>query len=622
MDYSTFSWDELVLLGSNLQYFTCFKLLPGTSGRTAASLLLQFPNLKGFRCHSGCHRDYITSCNRELLQLNRPVCEIEREAAPSEETVKLLARGGTKCLKLPESWNGPLFSLPQSLAESLVGLSLRFEPTVKFCPFPLPNLLYLTVDCENADPSHHLRPIFSAPRLRCFTFKERAGSTSLSHLMRCINNFNELRVLSIDVRHDFGTEKQFALPKGLEKLTFKIRNFGLCPFDLPNLLYLTVDCEQADPSHHLRPIFSAPRLRCFTFKERAGSTSLSHLMRCINNFNELRVLSIDVRHDFGTEKQFALPKGLEKLTFKIRNFELCPFDLPNLLFLTVDCERWIPSPHPDASFSAPKLRCFTLKERTGSASLSYLVRCIDNFSELRVLSIEMDMEHHFGTEKKAILPKGLEKFTFKIKNFGLLEYSSPSTHSVVQDIIPFSLVCPSLKVLICDEFKLTPESMPGLLHSLSKCVTLVKLCLNSYIPVDNGCYVPLQPLIDLLSSMRQLNHLILIRPNDHLFFLDKPYEFKNCSVLSLIENQAYHGELAVHGSIDFDEKKFPSLRRLQLYLAYTEITLHLTSSFTICRPVRCVDFVELQNPDKNYSVAAHRVKCNEELDKLDLPRHC
>ena len=392
-----FSSDDLVLLGSNLQFFTCNRFLPGNSGRTAASLLRQFPNLQGFKSafpYMDDQRRYIHSWIRELLRLNRSVCAIESEAALSEEIVKLLAMGGTKCLHFLGNWTDPPpFSLSQSLAESLVELSVKFEPTVKFFPFPLPNLLYLTVTCGHEDTLHHLSPIVSAPSLRFFTYK---GPYS---------------------------------PK---------------------------------------------------------STNLSQLKSFVHHFDQLRVLSIQMDNSYSPGVKISLPTGLEKLTFNIQKSELLEYASPSLMHLMVGC----------------------------------------------------------GTS--------------------------------------FTLACPSLKVLICEQFRLRSESMPGLLHSLSKCVTLVKFRLTSQLMDDS---VSLRPLIDLLSSMKQLTHL----------------ELRHFG--SRIVAPAYY-----HDGIDFDEKKFPSLGYLQLQLLPTEITLHLTSSFTVCLDRWPDDAIIFKGPNKIYLVNGSHVR--------------
>ena len=383
-----FSCDDVLLLGPNLQYFTCLDFHPGISGRTAASVLHQLPNLKGLEIrfpYGDGQKQYKDSWNRALLQLNRPVCRLGREAASSEETVELLAREGTKCLHFSTYRINLPFSLPQSLAESLVELSVGFEPTVQFCPFPLPNLLYLTVTCEHEDTSHHLGPILSAPRLRCLTYN---GS-------------------------------------------------------------------------------------------RYGDSTLNHLRSFLHHFDQLRVLSIKM--------EFRDPSG-----------------------------------------------------------------------------------------EKISLPTGLEKLTFEVDNFELLEYSSPSlTHLVVGSVTSFSLACPSLKVLSCRDFILDPESLPGLLHSLSECVTLVQFRLSFFIWKDP---VSLQPLIDLLSSMTQLTHLQLCHliPDAHF-----------------------------HGSVDFEVKKFPSLSVLHLDLRQTQITFHLTSSFIVSTHGQ---YLELRGPKKNYFLRGYRVE--------------
>ena len=156
------------------------------------------------------------------MQLNGPVCRIESEAASNEETVKLLAKGVTKCLHLLHWTNPPPFSLSQSMAESLVALSVNFEPTVEFCvKFALPNLLHLTVICERGIFSPHPNSIVSAPRLRCLAFYGHTFLTDFEakpwKLNSFFNHFDELKVLCLDVDYSKKREK-IALPKSLEKL--------------------------------------------------------------------------------------------------------------------------------------------------------------------------------------------------------------------------------------------------------------------------------------------------------------------------------------------------------------------------------------------------------------------
>ena len=414
MDDLNLSYDHLVLLGPNLQFCTCQCLFPGSSERTAASLLRQFPNLKGFKYGNSLDNQYAKSWRRELLQLGRPVCDVDRETASRQETVELLARGAIKCLRLPGSWTGPPFSLPQSLAESLVELSVEFEPTVEFCPFALPNLLYLTVTCEHDDTSHHLSPIVSAPRLRCLTFN--------------------------------GPGSDF--------------------------------------------------------------TGLSHLKSFVNHFDQLRALSIHIYHDYTRGEKIFLPTGLEKLTFGIMNFEL-------------------------------------------------------------------------------------------------LEYSSPSlTHLVVERGTELSLVCPRLKMLIYEGILLSSDSMPRLLNSLSKCVTLVKLRLVLF---SHGHPVPLQPLIDLLPSMTQLTHLELRHLGSYL----PPFSHL---VLAQSGND-YAAPDDFYDSIDFEENRFPSLVSLDLELLKIKITFHLTSSFTVSTDIwgqpGVNNSLTLKAPNKEYSAKGIRVECRQ-----------
>ena len=370
-------------------------------------------------------RRYIHSWIRELLRLNRSVCAIDSEAALSEEIVKLLTRGGTKCLHFLGNWTDPPpFSLSQSLAESLVELSVKFEPTVKFFPFPLPNLLYLTVTCGHEDTSQHLGPIVSAPRLRFFTYKG--------------------------------------------------------PY--------------------------SPKF-----------TNLSQLKSFVHHFDQLRVLSIQMDNSYSPGVKISLPTGLEKLTFNIQKSELLEYASPSLMHLMVGC----------------------------------------------------------GTS--------------------------------------FTLACPSLKVLICEQFRLRSESMPGLLHSLSKCVTLVKFRLTSQLMDDS---VSLRPLIDLLSSMKQLTHLELrhfapriVAPAYYHDGIElKGSEFYSEPYLAVAAVAAFTRSAVYQDSIDFDEKKFPSLGYLQLHLLPTEITLHLTSSFTVCLDRWPDDAIIFKGPNKIYLVNGSHVR--------------
>ena len=425
MDHFRFSCDELVLLGSKLQFFTCSWFIPGSSERTPASLLLQFPNLKGFIDHPNSRgHEYSNSLQRAFLQFNSPVCRIDSEAVANQETVKLLARGGTKCLHLLNWTDPPPFSLSQSMAESLIELTVNFEPTVKFCPFALPNLLYLNLTCEQAIFSRRPNAFISAPRVRCLAYHG--------------------------------------------------------PYNR------TVDSTQ--------------------------------LMSLFNHFEELRVLCIDMKYTKISEK-IALPTRLEKLALNILGYKL-------------------------------------------------------------------------------------------------LEYSSTSLkHLEIGYGGSFSLVCPSLKVLICQGFELRPESMPQLLHSLSKCAKLAKLGMYLWSSRSRNA-VSLQPLIDLLSSMTQLSHLRLVELLE--------YEYQ-------VELEREPGEAHEDDIIHFEEKKFPPLRRLYLSLPTTVIILHLTNSVIQPRPEMLSDCYNyfLKGPDKTYSVGSCRLEYGsangQELDtlaQLDPSRPC
>ena len=236
------SCEKLGLLGSKLQLFTCNQFSPGRSGSIDPSSLYQLPNLQGFIYSYVKDPDYTNSLNRELLQLNRTVCMVEDLGG---ETVKLLARGGVKCLFLLTRRSGR-FSLPQSLAGSLVEMSVVFVPTGTFCPFSLPNLLYLTIaDRWEEWPATNLTALVTAPNLRCLTCESKIAVDNLSNLMHFINSFNELRVLCITIRKSGpnpGQEKlKISLSPTLEKVTFKTRiPLELVDHSSTSLKYLVV----------------------------------------------------------------------------------------------------------------------------------------------------------------------------------------------------------------------------------------------------------------------------------------------------------------------------------------------------------------------------------------------
>ena len=225
MDNFYFTCKNLLLIGSKLQFFTCDGFSDERSIHIPPFSLEQFPNLKGFTYSRVIHTECINSLIRRLLQLNRAVCVIKSKEELDEETVKLLARGGTKCLHFRwKSSNSP-FSLSQSLAQSLVELSINFVPFVSFCPFTLPNLLYLNIDGWNGWPANNSTALVSAPNLRCLTWEGRVTVHTMRYLMNLIHSFNQLRVLHVPRMYyadDEPNEKvRISLPTSLEKLTFK-----------------------------------------------------------------------------------------------------------------------------------------------------------------------------------------------------------------------------------------------------------------------------------------------------------------------------------------------------------------------------------------------------------------
>ena len=143
-------------------------------------------------------------------------------------------------------------------------------------------------------------------------------------------------------------------------------------------------------------------------------------------------------------------------------------------------------------------------------------------------------------------------------------------------------MCPNLKVLTCRGFRLSSKSRPQLLNSLSKSIKLVELSLDLWSSRSRNA-VPLQQLIDLLSSMTQLSHLKL-------------------SFMGGDDSEDTSEDDTIH----FEEKKFPLVRRLDLRLPTTAIILHLSNSFS--RTARS-DGLLLKSPDKIYSVDGYRVEC-------------
>ena len=237
-------YEHLVLLGSKLQFFACGEFIVGNSMPIAPSLLDQFPNLQGFMSANGnAHPEswgQINSLTRALLQLSRPVCRIQNDQTLDEETVKLLAKGGTKCL-LMNPWHvPPRFSLSQSLAESLIELRINFVPTAQFCPFTLPNLLYLTV---TPWLQAYSTAFVSAPNLQRLTLDDTSGM-NLSELMSLIHSFNQLRVLFINMYRIYSDPPQenakLSLPTSLEKLTITNKGIHYCS---TSLKYLVVKRE-------------------------------------------------------------------------------------------------------------------------------------------------------------------------------------------------------------------------------------------------------------------------------------------------------------------------------------------------------------------------------------------
>ena len=212
LGYIHLYYQDLVLLGSQLQFFTCGDVRPGprfgNSQRIVPSSFDQFPNLEGFihsyvdgLIHDSSNLNQTNPIIHALLNSNRPVYI---QKALNKKDVDLLAEGGAKFLHLLRNDIAPRpFSLPQSLAESLIELVVDFLPNVKFCPFTLPNLLYLAICCRGQEKWPAIRFLVSAPRLRYLTVKGGIKVQIQSYLMDFIRSFSQLRVLSmsLDVSH-------------------------------------------------------------------------------------------------------------------------------------------------------------------------------------------------------------------------------------------------------------------------------------------------------------------------------------------------------------------------------------------------------------------------------------
>ena len=296
LDGFVISCENLALLGSKLQLFTCNYFSPARSDHIAPSSLDLFLNLKGLiSSFLGDSKNTMDkSLIRKLLQLDGPICIIDSNDALDEEIVKLLARGGIKCLHFHTFWRPPAFSLPQSLAESLVELSVDCVPTVKFCPFPLPNLLYLTIS-----PVWHDWPatvIVSAPNLRCLTCGADPRIVQ-SHFVSFVHSFNQLRVLyttryyglvSLKDKGDVPQEKvKISLPTSLEKITFETNIFlELVDYYSTSLKYLVVESMVSSS-------FVCPNLKVLICRRiELDPASLSRLLHSLSQCEKLAKLAL------------------------------------------------------------------------------------------------------------------------------------------------------------------------------------------------------------------------------------------------------------------------------------------------------------------------------------------
>ena len=294
---------------------------------------------------------------------------------------------------------------------------------------------------------------------------------------------------------------------------------------------------------------------------------------------------------------FSLPQSLAEtlvelsLTF-FPTVEFCPLALPNLLYLTLNCpwEEW-PAADLHGFVSTPRLRCLTCRESFRPGNMSSLMRFIHSLNELTVLSIDGYSDHAPEEKLMISLPSLKKLFLWTNAHFELVDHSLTSLeYLMVHNMASLSFVCSNIKVLVCHEIKLDPESLSQLLKSLSKCVKLAKLELEL-----RKKSVPLQPLIDQLSNLTDLSHLDLT-----FFDYDSPHP-------------------PIPDTIHFRQREFASLCFLNIRLQKTEIVSHLTNSFTSFKFNRYSESeLELKGPNKNYSLTGSSLKVltDEELDKL------
>ena len=314
MNCFTFSREDLALLGPKLEFFTCFDLAFNLSRHIDPSLLEQLPHLEGFICHRSSFVSDMDPINIALLESNRPVYLMESKGQLEEKTVELLAKGGSKYLHLHTRSAFFLSSLPQSLAESLVELSVNFVPTVTFCPFTLPNLLYLTIDCvrewETIDPDEFV----SAPNLKCLTCEGKIALKP-SYLMSFIHSFKGLKVLCVNFLNSHSNltqaELTISLPTYLEKLSFKTNlPLELVDYYSTSLKHLVIENIPLFP-------FVCPKLKVLICRQIAlHSVFLSRLLHLLSQCVQLAklVLYFECRESASLQPLIDLLSGITCLT--------------------------------------------------------------------------------------------------------------------------------------------------------------------------------------------------------------------------------------------------------------------------------------------------------------------
>ena len=344
---------QLLLLPPRLEFISCDNLSfrPRKTAKHVQSLCAHLPNLQGFIYYYPHFRlisdETATQVSKELLRLNRPICQICRPRGMDEELVQLLARGGIKYLHMCKKKRFlPSLSISQPLAESLVGLSLDFFPTGKHCSFSLPNLLFLEVaGHEQRTAIARIESFLSTPNLTHFIFRAETSREDFCRLMDNIHSLHKLRLLALDFTFIQDTNSDIpliSLPHNLHSLTvetdrpfrfsddsslslkrFWCSDISELHFDFPNLELLS--CETKLSPQLLESLSKCGKLRTVKFKLRTtdDSVSLQPLVDLLCSMDHLQMLSLSCSSKTPTiHLELHEDHSLTDLRFKLLETEL------------------------------------------------------------------------------------------------------------------------------------------------------------------------------------------------------------------------------------------------------------------------------------------------------------